>query len=120
MQKYLKFLPLFLKCFIILAPIFSSFLHQLLFSFPFHIVFKDRGRGHHHGGGKKREEEMEKHEDQPTFIPVVGSFDEPELKPTTKDETTNPKKRKTAADHSQLPTDDYHFDRFRKRAKSHR
>lgn len=63
---------------------------------------------------------MEKHEDQPTFIPVVGSFDEPELKPTTKDETTNPKKRKTAADHSQLPTDDYHFDRFRKRAKSHR
>ena len=91
------------------------------------LVFKDRGRGHRggggRGGGKRREEEEPESHDQPSFIPVVGSFDEPELKPTARDDgggATGTKKRKPAADHSQLPTDDYHFDKFRKKAKSHR
>uniref|UniRef100_A0A1X7UGC7 Uncharacterized protein n=1 Tax=Amphimedon queenslandica TaxID=400682 RepID=A0A1X7UGC7_AMPQE len=99
----------------------SNFTHHSL------RFFKDRGRGHHRrgGGGGKRSQEEEETEsrDQPSFIPVVGSFDEPELKPTTRDEGgggPNTKKRKPGADHSQLPTDDYHFDKFRKKAKSHR
>lgn len=49
---------------------------------------------------------------QPVFIPVVGANDEPELKPAGLMEG---QKRKT--DHSQMPSDDYHYDKFKKKIK---
>ena len=57
---------------------------------------------------KKKEPEKP----QPAFIPVVGENDEPELKPAN---TQDPTKRKV--DHTQMPTDDFHYDKFKKRGR---
>lgn len=56
-------------------------------------------------------EEPEKKQ-QPVFIPVVGEDDEPELKPTGL-----PDGQKRKLDHTQMATDDYHYDKFKKRVK---
>lgn len=81
---------------------------MLLYSF---VVFKEKERS--------RVPKKEEPPPQPVFIPVVGAFNEPELKPTLVEEKkNNTKKRKT--DLTQLPSDDYHFDRFRKKVKPFR
>ena len=51
-------------------------------------------------------------EPQVVYIPVVGSNDEPELKPSIGGEGV---KRKP--DHAQLASDDYHYDRFKKKVR---
>ena len=57
-------------------------------------------------------EEPEEKPQQRVFIPVVGENDEPELKPTGQ---LDGQKRKM--DHGQMATDDYHYDKFKKRVK---
>ena len=57
-------------------------------------------------------EEVPAEKPHPVFIPVVGENDEPELKPTGQ---TDSQKRKL--DHAQMATDDYHYDKFKKRVK---
>ena len=49
--------------------------------------------------------------EQPAYIPVVGE-NEPELKPTTVAET-----HKRKVDHAQMATDDFHYDKYRKKAR---
>ena len=48
----------------------------------------------------------------PVYIPVVGSNEEPELKPSI---TIEVQKRKN--DTSQMASDDYHYDKFKKKVK---
>ena len=57
---------------------------------------------------KKKEPETP----QPAYIPVVGENDEPELKPTNTQDSTKKK-----VDHTQMPTDDFHYDKFKKRVR---
>ncbi len=47
------------------------------------------------------------------YIPVVGTHDEPELKASIA--TEGVVKRKP--DHAQLASDDYHYDKFKKRVR---
>lgn len=58
----------------------------------------------------KREED--KSNPAPVYIPVVGSNEEPELKPSI---TIEVQKRKN--DTSQMASDDYHYDKFKKKVK---
>ena len=74
------------------------------------IVFKEKERS-----TLAVKKEVSQTED-PIFIPVVGAHDEPELKLTTVVSDTSVKKRKNT-DHNQLPSDDYHYDKFKKKAK---
>jgi hypothetical protein len=76
-------------------------LHSLRF-------FKEKERSSNTG---KKEEPNE----PPVFIPVVGIDEEPELKLAPAVNKENEKKKKI--DHTQQPSDDYHFDRFNKKAK---
>lgn len=63
------------------------------------------------GSGKKEGKEGEEEEEVVTYVPVVGEG-EPELRPTGQVELT---KRKV--DHSQMATDDYIYDRYRKKVR---
>ena len=65
-------------------------------------------RGKHPSQQSKKEEEPAK----PEYIPVVGE-NEPELMPTGHVE----KQRKKKLDQSQMATDDFHYDRFRKKTR---
>lgn len=81
------------------------------------LVFKEKDRNRH--TKKEQEEAQLSQQQQPVFIPVVGANDEPELKPTTQPlDDVSLKKRKSEL--AQMPTDNYHFDRFKKKAKSFR
>ena len=70
-------------------------------------VYKDRS----HRTRSKRSSGDDAANSQSTFIPVVGE-DEPELKKTG---GTNAQKRKL--DPSQLATDDFFYDKYRKRTR---
>ena len=72
-------------------------------------VFKDRD--HSSSGAAKKSKNEPEEAPPPAYIPVVGE-DEPELKPTG---TTEGHKRKL--DQSQLATDDYHYDKYKKRTR---
>lgn len=63
--------------------------------------------GQHQAAPKKEQEKAP----QPAYIPVVGE-NEPELKPTGPSET-----HKRKLDQSQMATDDYHYDKYRKRTR---
>ena len=62
-------------------------------------------------GGVAGEEEGGK-EQAPAYIPVVGE-NEPELKPASA--TADSQKRKL--EHNQQATDDFHYDKYRKRSR---
>lgn len=73
---------------------------------PLHLVYKaDRNRG---TPASKEEPESK----QPAFIPVVGES-EPELKPTG----TTVEAHKRKLDFAQMATDDYHYDKYKKKAR---
>ena len=61
------------------------------------------------GGGGAEEEGKEQ---APAYIPVVGE-NEPELKPASA--TADSQKRKL--EHNQQATDDFHYDKYRKRSR---
>jgi len=84
---------------------------SLINSTPFScsLVYKDKGHRNHNQGKKQSTED--KANPPSTFIPVVGE-NEPELKMTG---TSNAQKRKL--DPSQLATDDYFYDKYRKKTK---
>ena len=68
-------------------------------------------RGSRRPSQQGKEEEEEKPA-KPEFIPVVGET-EPELVPAGHAEN----KRKKKLDQAQMATDDYHYDRFRKKTR---
>ena len=68
------------------------------------VVFKAKDVHH-------EKKEPEKPPEQPAYIPVVGES-EPELKPAGQVES-----HKRKLDQSQLATDDFHYDKYRKRIK---
>ena len=47
------------------------------------------------------------------YIPVVGENDRPEFRPTTSTETVKKKK----VDQTHLATDDFYFDKYKKKSK---
>ena len=49
----------------------------------------------------------------PVFVPVVGETDKPEFRPTVSTETVKKKK----VDQTQLATDDFYFDKYKKKSK---
>ena len=61
--------------------------------------------------GQREDTKKEEEQAQPTYIPVVGES-EPELKQVGQGE---PHKRKM--EQSQLATDDFHYDKYRKKVR---
>lgn len=76
-------------------------------NFTLHSLRFHRGSKHPSQQSKKEEEPA-----KPEYIPVVGE-NEPELMPTGHVE----KQRKKKLDQSQMATDDFHYDRFRKKTR---
>ena len=81
---------------------------NLSLSLSFHSVQR-ANKEPHMQQGKEEEEESAK----PEFIPVVGE-NEPELVPTGQGAEN---KRKKKLEQAQMATDDYHYDRFRKKTR---
>lgn len=76
---------------------------------PPYLVFKnDRGQSE---AAKKEKAKEEEKTQQPAYIPVVGES-EPELKPVGQADS-----HKRKIEHTQLATDDYHYDKYRKRTR---
>ena len=65
-----------------------------------------------HSSAKSKENSSNQQSQQPAFIPVVGES-EPELKATG----TAMEAHKRKLDHTQMATDDYHYDKFKKKAR---
>lgn len=67
-----------------------------------------------HRGSKQSIQQSKEEEEPPKteYIPVVGE-NEPELMPTGNVE----RQRKKKLDQSQMATDDFHYDRFRKKTR---
>ena len=82
-------------------------IHVLVCSLLLPLVFKDKPHSSH----TKKPPEHSSKLPPSALIPVVGE-NEPELKMAG---TVNSQKRKL--DPSQLATDDYHFDKYRKRTR---
>lgn len=54
-----------------------------------------------------------KQPEPPVYVPVVGESDKPEFRPTVSTETVKKKK----VDQAQLATDDFYFDKYKKKSK---
>lgn len=54
-----------------------------------------------------------KQPEPPVYVPVVGESDKPEFRPTVSTEGVKKKK----VDQTQLATDDFYFDKYKKKAK---
>lgn len=68
-----------------------------------------------HRGSRQPSQQSKEEEEEPAkpeYIPVVGES-EPELVPAGYTES----KRKKKLDQAQMATDDYHYDRFRKKTR---
>ena len=79
-----------------------------------HIVYKQKdhdSRGGGGGGEGAAKEADKKVPQEPAYIPVVGE-NEPELKPAGPS-----KSARKRLDPGQLATDDFHYDKYKKRAR---
>lgn len=54
-----------------------------------------------------------KQQEPPVYVPVVGENDKPEFRPTVSTEAVKKKK----LDQTQLATDDFYFDKYKKKSK---
>ena len=63
--------------------------------------------------GDSKTAEKAKQPESPVYVPVVGGSDKPEFRPTISTETVKKKK----LDQTQLATDDFYFDKYKKKAK---
>ena len=88
--------------------------NELFFCFTIGTVYKHKDRDPRGGGGGgdgTGKESEKKVSQEPAYIPVVGE-NEPELKPTAPSKGT--RKR---VDPGQLATDDFHYDKYKKRSR---
>lgn len=74
----------------------------------FFVVYSDKNKK----TASEEENGSDSSQSKLVYIPVVGSNDEPELKASVSGDGL---KRKP--DHTQLASDDYHYDKFKKKAK---